>query len=101
MSNKKIQVIQNAIRGDQETIRVTEGDADWEAMHSAWILGKAPTASPEWKKGIISFFEDAPARSFWETDYWREGSSVYDFFMRQYKCSKCQEERTAAQCRTC
>jgi len=103
MSTKKIHVIQNALRDDTPTIRITELDPEWEKAHNTWIMGKNPTDSPEWRKGVISFWETIEIKypSLWDTDYWHAGHNVYDFFMKKYDCSKCKKARTAALCKTC
>lgn len=103
MSTKKIKVIQNTLRDETPTIRITELDPNWEKAHDDWIMGKNPTDSPEWKKGVIFLLEEVEVKekSLWETDYWHVGHNVYDFFMKKYACSKCKKERTAALCQTC
>lgn len=37
----------------QATIEIHEDFPDWEAAHAAWLSGKPPTNSPEWKKGVF------------------------------------------------
>ena len=99
-----IKVIQNTSRGENPSIRATSLDSDWVQAYENWIVGRNPTPSSEWKKGVFFFFEDAPVKrekTMWEADYWYEGHNVYDFFMKKYTCSKCKVERTAALCRTC
>jgi hypothetical protein len=100
----KIKVIQNALRNETATIRITSTDLNWEAAYNNWIVGKDPTFSAEWRKGIIFFYEEevkAEPKSLWQTDYWCEGGEIYDFFMKKYTCSKCKGGRTAALCRGC
>jgi hypothetical protein len=36
-----------------ETIRINEWDARFPAAYKAWLSGKNPTDSPEWKRGIF------------------------------------------------
>lgn len=103
MSIKKIQVLQNTIKGETPTIRITSLDPEWEKARDTWIMGKNPTSSPEWKIGVISFSETIEVKepSLWDANYWHTGHNVYDFFMKKYSCSKCKKERTAALCKTC
>lgn len=101
---ERIKVLQNAITGEIPSIRITSLDPEWEAAYNAWLIGKNPTSSPEWKQCVVYFCEDTPVekeKSLWETDYWHEGNSAYDFFMKRFACGKCEQERTKALCQTC
>lgn len=36
------------------TIQIEAGEQGWEEALSNWLMGKPPTNSPEWKKGVFA-----------------------------------------------
>jgi len=48
-----MKVLKNAPFDNKPTIVITEDDSNWEEAHANWIVGKPPTNSPEWKKGVF------------------------------------------------
>lgn len=56
---RTVRVLRNTsfYSGINPTIRIVEGDPNWNTAYAAWMEGKDPTDSPEWKDGAYLFFE--------------------------------------------
>ena len=51
-------VLQNTswFSNDIPTIRIEEGEPEWKAAHDRWLVGKNPTDSTDWRKGVFLHF---------------------------------------------
>jgi hypothetical protein len=52
-----ITVLQNASNfpgNPIPTIVIKKGDDEWEQAYKNWLIGKNPTDSEEWKKGVFA-----------------------------------------------
>jgi hypothetical protein len=57
----KPKTLQNKSSWDNEkpTIIIASDSKEWNLAYEAWLSGKNPTSSPEWKKGIFLTFYEA------------------------------------------
>ena len=64
----KVVTLQNKSEWDIEkpTICIHQGDPEWEEAIAAWRMGKPPTTSKDWKKGVFAITKEV------EKCYWIE-----------------------------
>lgn len=57
----KISTLQNtsSFSDEKPTIVIQKHTPEWDNAYQNWIIGKNPTDSPEWKKGVFATFVES------------------------------------------
>lgn len=56
----RLKVLKNSPYQAPPTIRIVEGEPEWDAAYKAWIAGRNPTADPAWKEGVYFSYMELP-----------------------------------------